>query len=131
MLHIKTTSLCSIMVAGLQGCWGVDTQLVPVPCRGYPVDPRAYGRNPYSNNPYDNPYYTHRNPYAQSRRGNNIYYIYPDQAFDPSMAAGPRGLPGPGRGYPARGGGLPGGVNPVGGLVNIATNLLLQLPFSR
>lgn len=47
---------------------------------------------------------------------------------DPSMAAGPRGLPGPGRGYPGRGG---GGFNPVGGLVNIATNLLLQLPFSR
>lgn len=97
--------------------------------RGYP-DPRAYGRNPYSNNPYDNPYYSHRNPYAQSRRGSNIYYIYPDQAFDPSMAAGPRGLPGPGRGYPARGG-FPGGGNPVGGLVSIATNLLLQLPFSR
>eukprot|EP00878_Enallax_costatus_P038940 GHUV01044441.1.p1 GENE.GHUV01044441.1~~GHUV01044441.1.p1 ORF type:complete len:139 (-),score=61.80 GHUV01044441.1:580-996(-) len=46
------------------------------------------------------------------------------------MAAGPGRLPGPGRGgYPVPGGG--GGFNPVGGLVNIATNLLLQLPFSR
>jgi Zn-dependent protease with chaperone function len=95
--------------------------------RGY-QDPRGYGRNPYSANPYDNPYYSQRNPYAQSRRGNSIYYIFPDQAMtDPTMAAGPRGLPGPGRGYPGRG----GGFNPVGGLVNIATNLLLQLPFSR
>eukprot|EP00878_Enallax_costatus_P000134 GHUV01000175.1.p1 GENE.GHUV01000175.1~~GHUV01000175.1.p1 ORF type:complete len:514 (+),score=173.27 GHUV01000175.1:224-1765(+) len=95
--------------------------------RGY--DPRAYGRNPYSSNPYDNPYYNQRNPYAQSRRGNQIYYTFPDQAMNP-MAAGPGRLPGPGRGgYPVPGGG--GGFNPVGGLVNIATNLLLQLPFSR
>jgi hypothetical protein len=49
------------------------------------------------------------------------------------MGAAPRGLP-PGYG---RGGGAPyygrGGQrgSPVGGLVNIATNLLLQLPFSR
>jgi hypothetical protein len=49
------------------------------------------------------------------------------------MAAAPRGLP-PGYG---RGGGAPyngrGGQrgSPVGGLVSIATNLLLQLPFSR
>lgn len=97
-------------------------------CRGY--DPRVNGRNPYSSNPYDNPYYSQRNPYAQSRRGSQIYYIHPDQAMNPTMAAGPGRLPGSGRGgLPVPGGA--GGFNPVGGLVNIATNLLLQLPFSR
>eukprot|EP00879_Flechtneria_rotunda_P000699 GHRR01000816.1.p1 GENE.GHRR01000816.1~~GHRR01000816.1.p1 ORF type:complete len:507 (+),score=148.08 GHRR01000816.1:216-1736(+) len=92
---------------------------------GYGYQP---GRNPYSN-PYDAPYYDRRNPYANSRRGNSIYYIMPDRAgFDPIQAAGPR-FPGGGYGRGAPGYGR--GANPIGGLVNIATNLLLQLPFSR
>lgn len=100
--------------------------------RGY--DPRygpyPYQQNPYSN-PYDNPYYNQRRPYATSRGGRSIHYIFPDEGM--AMGAAPRGLP-PGYG---RGGGAPyygrGGQrgSPVGGLVNIATNLLLQLPFSR
>jgi hypothetical protein len=72
-----------------------------------------------------------RRPYATSRGGRSIHYIFPDEGM--AMGAAPRGLP-PGYG---RGGGPPyygrGGQrgSPVGGLVNIATNLLLQLPFSR
>jgi hypothetical protein len=72
-----------------------------------------------------------RRPYATSRGGRSIHYIFPDEGM--AMGAAPRGLP-PGYG---RGGGAPyngrGGQrgSPVGGLVQIATNLLLQLPFSR
>ncbi|KAF6265803.1 peptidase family M48-domain-containing protein [Scenedesmus sp. NREL 46B-D3] len=96
--------------------------------RGY--DPRfgpyPYQQNPYSN-PYDNPYYNQRRPYSTSRGGRSIHYIFPEEGM--AMGAAPRGMP-PGYG---RGRGAPGlgGVSPVGGLVKIATNLLLQLPFSR
>eukprot|EP00882_Tetradesmus_deserticola_P000213 GHRQ01000239.1.p1 GENE.GHRQ01000239.1~~GHRQ01000239.1.p1 ORF type:complete len:587 (+),score=236.64 GHRQ01000239.1:206-1762(+) len=95
--------------------------------RGY--DPRyapyPYQENPYSN-PYDNPYYNQRRPYANSRGGQSIHYIFPEEGM--AMGAAPRGLPpglgrGGGRGY--------GGGSPLNGLVQIATNLLLQLPFSR
>lgn len=81
------------------------------------------GYSPYG--PYS------RNPYSTSKRGRNIYYVLPE-AFGESAAPrmpGYRGGP-PG---PYGGGGRPGlgGGSPVGGLINIATNLLLQLPFSR
>jgi len=93
-------------------------------CCSFGQDPR-FGRNPYAN-PYDNPYYNSRRPHTTSPRGRNIYYVLPDEAMGglPIESAAPRGLPG-------GGGRFPGGGNPVGGLVSIATNLLLQLPFSR
>lgn len=108
-----------------------------------PPKTHRYGPGPYGpRGPYGGPYGSYnRNPYSQSRGGRNIYYVLPDieTAFQGESAA-PRGLPGPYRGGPpgpyGRGGGggggpLGGGGSPVGGLINIATNLLLQLPFSR
>lgn len=89
---------------------------------GYP------GYSPYG--PYS------RDPYTTSKRGRSIYYVLPE-AFGESAAprmpgrgpfpgrAGPPGPYGPGRQGPGLGG------SPVAGLINIATNLLLQLPFSR
>ncbi|KAF8071021.1 oma1 [Scenedesmus sp. PABB004] len=92
---------------------------------GFVPGPRAYGANPYDN-PHDNPYYHRRAPFAAARGGRSIYYLTPDA----EMAAGPGRLPGRGGPFGGGGGGR-GGGSPVGGLINIATNLLLQLPFSR
>jgi hypothetical protein len=72
-----------------------------------------------------------RDPYSTSKRGRSIYYVLPEafgESAAPRVPPGYRGPPGPyggGRGGPGLGG------SPVAGLINIATNLLLQLPFSR
>jgi hypothetical protein len=75
-----------------------------------------------------------RDPYTTSKKGRSIYYVLPE-AFGESAAPRMPGRLPPGYrgGRPGQGqGGLPGlGASPIQGLIQVATNLLLQLPFSR
>jgi hypothetical protein len=139
--------------SALPATWGVRgarrTTRAPAPrtpvhwcCRTTPpCCVGRYGGGGYGPSPGYGPYGPYsRSPYARRGGrggGRDIYYVLPE-AFGASAA--PRGMPGAYRGGPpgpyrggaGGGGGFPGaGGSPVAGLINIATNLLLQLPFSR